>query len=185
MKLFADDPMIPGVMMAFMGIFYAGMGAGAPKPREAKWSTGENLGEIWGKTSGFFSVVRSFVCWFVVLLRFWSDIEIEPQYLRCFTQKICGVSWVKNSADPSNAWRDFSWGWKWVSNGSASRHLTKPTSLESCWIMLNHVSNQLKPSQTILNNLKSSYMICAYLLCRIIYHELPKITSTLIVEYDL
>jgi len=36
MKLFADDPMIPGVMMAFMGIFYAGMGAGAPKPREAK-----------------------------------------------------------------------------------------------------------------------------------------------------
>jgi hypothetical protein len=57
--------------------------------------------------------------------------------------------------------------------------------VESCWIMLNHVSNQLKPSQTILNNLKSSYMICAYLLCRIIYHELPKITLTLIIEYYL
>ena len=155
--------------MAFMGIFYAGMGAGAwPEPRAAKWSTGENFGEIWGKTSGIFSVVRSFVCWFVVLLRFWSDIEIEPQYLRCFTQKICGGPWVKNSADPSNAWRDFSWRWSqlhiwvlcgsylciWSTHESGSPMAVRPdiwrnqlhlNHVESCWIMSQISLNHLRP----------------------------------------
>ena len=73
------DPMIPGVMMAFMGIFYAGMGAGALFRSQGKPSmscTGENVGEIWGKTSGKTQKLRwlvtnsSLVCWFVVSLRF-------------------------------------------------------------------------------------------------------------------